>query len=140
MYEHLGLEGLTVLPPEEGLEDMSDRMIFGVKFTASPGAEASHMDVSLREMVHSQSDMHLNALCDFMQMLAIKAPQQDEFGEIFQGVDPCPSLSEDEVRARTLQLAKHAACAECMHCQEAAESAVAAMQEEADKEAGAPLR
>ena len=98
------------------------------------------MDVSLREMVDSESNMHLNALCEFMQMLAIQAPQEHEFGEIFQGVDPCPSLSEDEVRARTLQLAKHAAYAECMHCQEAAESAVAAMQEEADKEAGAPLR
>ena len=102
------------------------------------------MDVSLREMVDSESNMHLNALCEFMQMLAIQAPQEHEFGEIFQGVDPCPSLSEDEVRAHTLQLAKHAACSECLHCQQAAESTVAAVQAgpppEADEEAGPPLR
>ena len=55
MFEHLGIESMTVLPapgPEHGgVNDMAERMVFTVSYRAAPGKEPENMCVSLKDMV-----------------------------------------------------------------------------------------
>ena len=43
--------------------------------------------VSLTEMVDSESNLHLNALVDWMQLLCIASPQEGDFEDWFHGAD-----------------------------------------------------
>ena len=126
MYQHLGIDSLTVQPaPQAGPNDMSERMVFHVRYTTARGADPCTMDICLKDMVNSESNIHLNALTHFMQRLLVSTPDQGDFEETFKGVDPGPPMGTAQVRQRQKQLARHAACLHCSHCEKAALSAVA---------------
>jgi len=126
MYEHLGIESMEVLPfPAPGLavDDMAERMVFTVSYLAAPGQEPETMRVSLKEMVQSQTNIHLNALVDHMKLLSLGNPRPKDFNELFPGVEPFP-LDREEGLRRERQLARHAACRRCAQCKAQAKQAV----------------
>ena len=117
---------MEVLPfPAPGLavDDMAERMVFTVSYLAAPGQEPKSIRVSLKEMVQSQTNIHLNALVDHMKLLSLGNPRRKDFDELFQGVEPYP-LDREEGLRRERQLAKHAACRRCEQCKAHAKEVV----------------
>ena len=127
MLEHLGIESMEVLPappPAPGVvDDMADRMVFTVAYIAQKGDEPSTMRISLKDMVHSDTNIHLNALVDHMKLLSLGNPTREDFDELFPGVEPFPVQPADALRLHK-QLSRHAACRDCQHCKEKAREAV----------------
>ena len=78
--------------------------------------------VSLKEMVDSESNLHLNALVDWMQLLCIACPQQGDLEDWFHGADDHHSPTKRGLVLRNRQLARHAACMQCKTCTAAADS------------------
>ena len=127
MLEHLGIESVEVLPPPAPgtgvVDDMAQRMVFTIAYTAQEGEEPSTMRVSLKDMVQSDTNIHLNALVDHMKLLSLGNPRRKDFDQLFQGVEPFP-LEDVEALRRDKELARHAACRRCQHCKDKAKEAV----------------
>ena len=79
---------------------MADRMVFTVAYIAQKGDEPSTMRISLKDMVHSDTNIHLNALVDHMKLLSLGNPTREDFDELFPGVEPFPVQPADALHAQ----------------------------------------